>query len=211
MDRLERINDGTASLIEALTGWQAGIWTAMPGTLVSFDPADTTCSVQVMIQMQVQQADGTQRWETIKPLIKCPVVLPGGGGCVITLPLKPGDEVLVVFAARCIDSWWQSGQIGPQVELRLHDLSDGFAIPGPRSVPKAITNYNGDAIEIRNEAGTLAVTIDPVASMIAMKGNVIIQGNLAVTGTMTNNGTNVGSTHRHGNVSNGPSQTGTPT
>lgn len=211
MDRKERFFDPTGAMLEALTGWQAGIWTAMPAKLISFDSADLTCSAQITIQMQIQQPDGSYRWETIAPLIKCPVVLPGGGGCVITLPLKPGDEVLVVFASRCIDSWWQSGQIGPQVELRLHDLSDGFAIPGPRSVPKAIANYNEDAIEIRNEAGTLAVTIDPVASMITMKGNVIVQGNLAVTGTMTNDGTNVGKTHRHGNVSNGPSQTGTPT
>ena len=129
---------------------------------------------------------------------------------VITLPIKPGDEVLVVFASRCIDSWWQSGQISPQVELRLHDLSDGFAIPGPRSVPKAIMNYNEEAIEVRNEAGTLSVTIDPVASLIIMKGNVIVQGNLAVTGTMSNNGVNVGATHRHGGISTGPDNTGTP-
>lgn len=210
MDRLERIYDPVGALNEAFQGWQAGLWTAMPGIVVSFDPSDTTCSVQIAIQMQVQSADGSFRWETIKPLVKCPVVLPGGGAMVVTLPIKPGDEVLVVFASRCIDSWWQSGQIGPQVELRLHDLSDGFAIPGPRSVPKAILNYNPDAIEVRNAAGTLSVSIDPVASLITMKGNVIVQGNLAVTGTMLNDGVNVGKTHRHSGVSTGPNNTGTP-
>lgn len=211
MDRLERMYDPVAAMNEALTGWQAGVWTAMPGTLISFDPQDTTCSVQVTIQMQVQRPDGSFYWDTIKPLVKCPLVLPSGGGMVVTLPMQPGDEVLVVFASRCIDSWWQSGSIGPQVELRMHDLSDGFAIPGPRSVPNAIPNYNETAIEVRNQAGTLSVSIDPQASLITMKGNVLIQGNLAVSGTMLNDGVNVGKTHRHGNVSNGPNNTGTPT
>lgn len=210
MDRRERILDETGAMVAAMEGWQAGIWTAMPGKLVSFDPSDTTCSVQITIQMQVQRADGSFYWDAIKPLVKCPLVLPGGGGCVITLPMKAGDEVLVVFASRCIDSWWQSGDIGTQVELRLHDLSDGFAIPGPRSVPNAIPNYNTSAIEVRNASGSLAVSIDPVASLITMKGNVLVQGNLAVTGTMLNNGTNVGATHTHGNVSNGPNRTGGP-
>lgn len=207
MDRLERINDPVGSLVEALTGWQADLWTAMPGVLVSFDAQDTTCSVQIAVQMQVQRPDGSFYWDTIKPLVKCPLVLPGGGGMVITLPMKAGDEVLVVFASRCIDAWWQSGKVGPQVELRMHDLSDGFAIPGPRSVPKAIPNYNEDALEVRNEAGTLCVTIDPVASLITMKGNVIVQGNLAVTGALSNDGVNVGKTHRHSTSTN-PS--GTP-
>ena len=66
------------------------------------------------------------------------MVFPGGGGWSITFPVSKGDEALVVFASRCIDDWWQSGGVGIQPDLRMHDLSDGFAIIGPRSQPRKL-------------------------------------------------------------------------
>lgn len=41
-------------------------------------------------------------------------------------------------------------------------------------------------------------------------GAVQVNGNVATTGTLTNNGANVGSTHKHGGVQSGGSDTGTP-
>lgn len=48
------------------------------------------------------------------------------------------------------------------------------------------------------------------APTIALVGNVTITGNVETFGTLENNGTNVGSTHVHGAVMNGPSTTSTP-
>lgn len=208
MDRLERVFAPDVTLIEAFKGWQSSVWTAMPGTVIDFDPADMTCSVQLTIQLQVQGPSGDFRWESISPLVKCPVVLPSGGGCILTVPIKKDDEVLVVFASRCIDAWWQSGGIGNQVELRMHDLSDGFAIPGPRSVPKAITNYSDSEMQLRSDDGSVSIGLNPETGAIRFKGAVtfenpvVMQQGLAVTGALTANGVNVGNTHRHSTSTN---------
>jgi hypothetical protein len=100
-------------------------------------------------------------------LINVPIVFPASGGFLLTLPLAAGDEVLVVFASRCIDSWWQSGGVGRPMEARMHDLSDGFAIPGPRSQAKlpgaAVSTTKA---QLRNNAGTVYLQ---VGTKFAMK------------------------------------------
>lgn len=131
----------------------------------------------------------------------------------MTFPLAPGDECLVVFASRCIDSWWQLGGVQGQAEFRMHDLSDGFCIPGPKSQPRKIavasktqlrTNNGGTLIEIEN--GKIRVK----GTDVKIEGNVRIEGNLTVTGTTIGNNVNL-HTHRHTNVQTGPSNTGLPT
>ena len=217
MDRLERVDSPTDSLIVAMEGHQSRVWTALPGIVLSFDPTEVTCKVQLAVQMQVQAPDGSFSWVSVAPLIHCPVVFPQGGGLLMTMPIKAGDECLVVFASRCIDGWWATGQVSPQVELRMHDLSDGFVIPGVRNSQRPITAFNSSAAEIRNESGSLKVSVDGTTNKITLKaveidviGNLQVTGNVGVTGSMTNNGTNIGDTHTHGNVQNGPNRTGGP-
>jgi hypothetical protein len=110
-------------------GLQARIWTAMPATVVSYDPVNITVTAQATIQIPVRQPDGSWVNTTLSVCGDCPVMWQGGGGYVTSHPLQEGDEGLLVFAARCIDAWWQSGGVQPQAEQRMHDLSDGFFIP----------------------------------------------------------------------------------
>ena len=133
MDRRALLNDPVELALAQNQGLQAGLWTALPGIVTKFDPAKMTCEVQPAIKGYVRGPKGDASWVKMPLLVDCPVVFPGAGGFTLTFPIKAGDEVLVIFAARCIDSWWQSGGIQVQAELRLHDLSDGFVIPGPRS------------------------------------------------------------------------------
>lgn len=159
--RLEMIDDAEEALLVALRAWQTTIWTAMPGIVQSVDFAKNTCSVQLALQSQIADPQGVTRWANMPMLVDCPIVFPGGGGYCLTFPLALGDEVLVLFANRCIDAWWERGGVQTQAELRLHDLSDGFAIPSPRSVPKAITNVSSTSVQLRNESGFSKVEIQP--------------------------------------------------
>jgi len=220
MDRRELGNDIVEALLAAMEGWQANVWTALPGKVIDFDPTDSTCSIQCTVQMQRTLPSGEQEWISITPLVKCPLVFLNGGGALITYPVKEGDEALVVFGSRCIDGWWQTGQVSPQVEIRMHDLSDGFVIVGPRSKAKAVSGWSTSRLEIRNEAGDTKVTLNPTSKQITLEtpGNVTISaGSLTInapithTGTITSNGKNIGSTHTHGGVSVGGSNTGAPT
>lgn len=174
---------------------RAEIWTALPGIVQSYDPAKMTAEVQPAIQARVMQRDGTWQNVNLPLLVDCPVMFPGGGGFALTFPLAKGDEVLVVFGRNCIDAWWQQGGVQPQAELRMHDLSDGFALPRiwsqpnkPNPVPAA------DKVQLRNVDGTVLFEVG--AAGIVFKGpvtfddsvnldtaNLTVGGDLTVTGS----------------------------
>ncbi len=155
-ERFQLLNDQEQGMRMMLDGRQVGMWTALPGIIEALDLAAMTCTVQPAIQAVVVDADGSQRAVNLPLLLDVPIVFPKGGNFLLTSPIAVGEEVLVVFSSRCIDAWWQSGGVQQAMEARMHDLSDGFAIPGPYSVP----NVPGGAvsttrIELRNKARTV--------------------------------------------------------
>lgn len=165
MDRRERLEgDLNEAILAALIAHQAGMWTALPGKIVKINAAAMTCEVEPSIQARLRNFDGTYSWVSIPVLPDVPLVFPGGGGFTLTFPIAIGDEVLVIFASRCIDSWWASGHGDHgrvQAELRMHDLSDGFAIVGPRSQVRTLSPApSGNAVELRSDDQSAFVRID---------------------------------------------------
>lgn len=188
MDRRERLGDLETSLLAVMAGNQATIWTALPGTIQAYDPAKMTVSVKPAIQARVRKEDGTFTWAEIPLLVDCPVIFPNGGGFTLSFPVVVGDECLVIFSSRCIDSWWQLGaSSGPQVqaELRMHDLSDGFALMGPRSQPRVLSPAaSTDGIELRSDDRTSYIKLDDAGNLQAeVPGNASVDagGDVYVT------------------------------
>lgn len=190
-DRRESVNDIDTSLREAFTGHQAALWTALPAFIVSFDPTKMTCEVQPTLQATLIDFNGNSKKVTMPKLVDCPVVFPSGGGFTLTFPLAAGDECLMIFASRCIDAWWQSGGVQVQAEFRMHDLSDGFVIPGPHSLPNVTPNVSTTNVQLRNKAGNSFVSIAPSGEIdINSFSNVSVQAPLInLTGAVTINGT----------------------
>lgn len=161
MDRGQLLNNPEMALRAGLTGWQSGMWTAMPGIVQSVNLVRMTLVAQVAIQGVIANPDNTQTQVNISPLLDVPICFPSAGGFALTFPITAGDEVLVVFASRCIDSWWQSGGYqNTPMENRMHDLSDGFAIPGPKSLPNALPNVSASAAQLRNTTGLAFFGVD---------------------------------------------------
>src|SRR5882672_3916934 len=142
MDFRERINDHQEGLRAVMDGRQAQTWTSLPGVVTAVDLTKHTVSVQPTIQAVVVSPEGKRENTTLPILVDVPLVWSRGGDCTTTFPIKVDDEVLVVFSSRCIDNWWENGGIQPQFEQRMHDLSDGFAIPGPFSQKTKIDNVS---------------------------------------------------------------------
>lgn len=174
MDRRQRIpsdnpNAGEVAIRAALDQRQSQIWTTLPAFLKSFDPATLTCEAQPTIQAQLLQPDGKWIDTTIPLCVDCPVMFPGGGNFTLTFPLTEGDEGLLVFAARCIDSWWQSGGVQTQAELRMHDLSDGFFFPtAGLSQPNIPKNIDATATELRTKDGNNFVHLEPGKAILSV-------------------------------------------
>lgn len=224
MDQRERIADFQEGIRAAINGAFAGLWTAIPGIVQSFNSEQGTVVVQPSINARVLTVDPddasqtTQKWVTLPQLLDVPVVFLGGGGFVATFPIANGDEALVIFASRCIDSWWQNGGIQNQAELRMHDLSDGFAIVGPRSLPKKIPGVSTTSAKLRTVDGTAYIELAAggVINIVApggvnINGDVATVGAIGATKEITAKGTHTVSAHVHGGIQTGGGSTGLPT
>lgn len=190
ISREELLNDQEAAMRLMLDGRQSCIWTAMPGYVTSIAKlqSENTVEVQLTIKGSIEQEDGSFADVNYPKLIHVPLIFPSGGGFTITFPIAVNDEVLVIFASRAIDSWWQSGGIQQPVEDRMHDLSDGFAIPGPKSLPKKISAISTTAVQIRNNAGNAYVEIGAGGAIkLVSATSVTVEGDLNVTGDVIGN------------------------
>lgn len=167
MLRQERTEDPEEAMLLALEGWQAGIWTALPGILDSFDTAKMTCVVQPTIMGVWRNPDGSTKRVTLPQCLDVPIFFPSGGGYTLTFPVKKDDEGLLVFSSRCIDAWWQNGKVQPAPELRMHDLSDGFFFPGFRSVPRVLSNISTTSVQLR--ADDASSYVDIAAGLMTLK------------------------------------------
>ena len=211
MDRRGLLNDAEEGLRVAFDGRQSTVWTAMPAIVQSVNLSAMTVVVQTTIQGIVNAQDNTQTFVNLPPLVDVPICFPSAGGFTITFPIAAGDEVLVVFASRCIDAWWQSGGFQNQpIEFRMHDLSDGFAIPGPRSQPRVVPGISSTNLQIRNDAGTSYIEFTPSGAInIVSPTGIGVTGNLNVSGTITGGGVSL-TTHVHSGVTTGSGDTGAP-
>lgn len=127
-----------------------GIRVAIPGIIKSFNATEQTVTVQPAIKEIIYDGQGEEKNISLPVLLDVPIIVPHTGSYAITLPIQEGDECLVIFADMCIDGWWQSGGVQGQIEQRRHDLSDGFAILGPFSQSKKLSNYSTNKLRIIN-------------------------------------------------------------
>lgn len=193
MDRRERFDDIVEAVRVAFEGMQAAIWTALPGIVETYDPEAGTVRVQPALKARVFSPTSepplpeavleADNWWTVKLplLVDVPVVFNGAGGFVMTFPIKPGDECILVFSARPIDNWWYQGGVQVPSLRAMHDLSDAVAIFGPRSRPNVIPDVNPDNAEFRSEDGTVKIEVTPTSINITTTDEVNVTATSKVT------------------------------
>lgn len=120
--------------------------------------------------------------ENLPLIVDIPFVFPKSGGYSITMPIKEGDECLLIFTDADFSAWWQNGGVqSPQTAFK-HHLSNAVAIVGISSLKTAVSNYNPNAIEIRNADASEKISLS--AGNITLKSATItLDGNVTTTGT----------------------------
>ncbi|KPV60714.1 hypothetical protein QJ48_04060 [Paenibacillus sp. A3] len=173
----ERLGKGNSEEFyrRMLENFASNLRVAVPGIIQEFDPVTQTVSVQVAIREKIIDSYMLQHWVEIPLLLDVPIVIPRAGGFALTLPVKPGDECLVVFADSCIDAWFSSGGVQNQIERRRHDLSDGFALLGVWSQPRTLSEYSTSAVQLRTDDGATRISMSPgeidiVSSVVKING-----------------------------------------
>ena len=97
---------------------------------------DLTVDVQIANKKTLNiNQDGTQNVADF-PIVRAKIVYCNP---FITNPIAAGDECVLIFADREIESWFISGDVSPEGYPRMHALTDCVALFGIRSLPKMIT------------------------------------------------------------------------
>lgn len=182
--------------------------TAIPAKIQSFNPQTQTVECQCAINRVDKNTGESVEYPL---LVDLPIQYPIAGGFALTLPIKPGDDCLVVFSQKCIDGWHQDGKIKPESENRLHDLSDGIALIGVSSQAGVLANYNTSAMELRNRQGTAKITISDNSIIFTVGGTTMT---IDASGITTSSDISINgkpfTSHTHSGVQSGGSNTGTP-
>lgn len=227
VDPRQQIADYEASLRQLVEAHLVETWTALPAIVVS--STGNVASVRPAIPRILRDEDGNLTQQDIAVIADCPIQWPQGGGACMTFPLAEGDEVLLVFACRDIDGWWQTGAVAQGTTSRIHDMSDAFVIPGVRSRTRALGSVSTTEAQLRSDDGATLLALNPssgavrvvapgnatvTAPTVTINGNVQINGTLAVSSTISAAGNVTGAgvslnTHRH-TYSSGGGTTSTP-
>jgi len=195
-DRREYLYDLEEGVRSAIEDYLADMWKALPCQVTSVNLEAQTLEAQPLIQAKVKQDDGTVLDVTLPLVVDCPIVWPRGGGYALTFPVAIGDEVLIIFSDRCIDQWWQSGEVSTQIDLRMHDLSDGFAILAPTSQPNKLSDVSATSVQLRNNAknclieitngGDINITATGSVNINAEEANITTTGSTNITADEAN-------------------------
>jgi hypothetical protein len=119
-------------ILAALASFQDDLHTAAWGTVVGYDAASQSASIQLAPRPFIND-DGDRDTELPAPLAGVPVLFQGSGPYSMTFPIQAGDSVLVVFGEHSFEGG-SSGQITADTgDDRKHTLSDAVCIPGLRS------------------------------------------------------------------------------
>lgn len=220
----------TNSLFQAIENQikraQSNIYTALPAKVISFDGHTVKCIPMINRVL----ANGEEI--SIPTLVDVPAQFPHAGGYCITVPIKEGDEGLVVFSSRCIDGWFVSGQASKPLDNRINDLSDGFFIVGCNSIPNKIPDFYHNGISMQTDDGETYIRLtngkiyikgdidhkgnkqqlgnyNQIGSFSQSNGNTFSSGIITAEDVKTNKGIDL-NTHTHIGVKSGNETTGVP-
>lgn len=166
--------------------------TAMPAKIVSYDPATVRATVKPSIPKRLSNGETLQAPQIVNVPVCFPMADIGGAVAQVTLPLKAGDGVLLVFSHRSLENWLSGGEQSPD-DPRMFDLSDAFAMP---SVNAKSPSADGENLCIKYGEGTLKITPNgdvlinaPSTTVTApqntFNGKVQVNGDFSATGTVT--------------------------
>ena len=132
------------------------------GTVQSFDTENQTATATINYKktyFQLDRASGLYKSILVDYpiLVDCPVICLGGGKGALMFPIAQGDECLISFNDRDIDTWFQGATGAAVATGRLHSFSDGIITVGVRSLANVLTDYDPARVVLRNKDAKIAL------------------------------------------------------
>lgn len=170
--------------------------TAMPGTIVSFDPGKMTATV--LPGMMFKKPDG--KTIAYPQITGVPVVFPQGANqqCTVAFPVKAGDGCLIVIAEQSLDYWMYGQETSTDLAF---DMTNAMCIPGlfssSNDAVRAACAANAVVVDAKGTRITVkngSVEID--AAEVKIKGNLTVEGEVKSAGDVNGSGISL-ATHTH--------------
>jgi hypothetical protein len=161
-------DDDHDATVEAIKYALMHVHTALPAQVVSTNILQQTVKVQATVRRL--KIDGSS--VALPPCEDVPIIFPGGA---LTFDIASGDECLLLFSERCIDRWWNNGDVQDPDEIRFHDLSDGFALIGPNSLPKLLQDIRSGT-ELRLRDGSVRIALHSNGDVLVQAPGKVLLG-----------------------------------
>lgn len=162
----EANNSNLPSLIDTLVGDSIdNINCVKIGIIEEYYPETRTAKVNLVNMLYDGKTEaGIQKTRPYPPIYPR-VMFIGTVDNSIDYKVQKGDEVLVFFCDREIESWWLSGNVSQLNFFRTHHMSDCIALAGLRSQPlstKTDSNLNikSSGMGVNIEGNTITIKSD---------------------------------------------------
>ena len=143
------------------------LYTSLPGIIQSYDL--NTKRAKVLPAIKRLFTDNSTR--SLPVIIDVPIITPSGGGYLISMPLKKGDTVLLIFSQRGITNFKKQYQEALPTDSLL-DLHDAIGISGFGTIN--ITPASSDGLSIQTDNGDNAIIVED-DKVVIKKGNNSIE------------------------------------
>ncbi len=131
----------------------AGIHTAIPGKIQSYEAPSKKAEVALMMKQKYQDR------ELPYPVVSgVPVIFPGSADAQVSFPLKKGDGCLLICSERSLDEYLASGRAEVPADSRRFSLTDAVCVPGLFSFSSPGLPGATDRLQIKYKDAELALT-----------------------------------------------------
>lgn len=192
----------------------------LPARVIAYDRDTNRATVQPQIMVGTTDGRSVNRAQ----IASVTVAAWGGGGFVLSFPIKPGDLGWIKATDRDLSLYMQANMEREELPntTRMHTFQDGFFLPDtmmrmvvidPADAERMVLQQLDGATRIALGEGTVditaptSVTID--SPTVTITGDLVVDGKADVAGEVTGNGIEL-STHPHSGVQPGGGNSGPP-
>lgn len=144
----------------------------LPGKVTKFNSATQYADVQ--IQLLQKNVDGSLVKYPVIPNVPVKFAKANGGKAFIYLPVKVGDDVILVFSQRSLDNWKTQGGMSDPADPRKHHLTDAFALLGGSALPSSFQPSSPDSVEVVNGTSKAVLHDDGTWNLLGGNGDDFI-------------------------------------
>jgi hypothetical protein len=185
------------SIIFAFSKMMQTVDGMMPVSVKSYNRATNRAEVQILINTVTTGGDSIVN----RVIASVPVLVLGGGGMILSFPVKPGDLGWLIASDRDISNFMSTYTLSDPNTNRVKSFSDGLFIPDN---VKQFTLAEGadNSVTLQNVSGSVFVSVSdtevkiksPTSVIIESASKVVVEtpllgviGNITATGSITPN------------------------